>query len=173
MYVAYPALSVSAAIAFHMVLSIWGTFSTLISTRVQLPLQHTLLSVINWGVLVLPIAIALTLSISRVLAVVAGYSAPMLMYSSKYIPESETGNICFGKEWYRFPSSYFLPQGVRPKFVKSAFVGLLPGQFLENETGGWSRPGIWTVPMGMNDENHEDVSKYVNTPMQDHQCKHC
>ncbi|KAF8456626.1 Alg9-like mannosyltransferase family-domain-containing protein [Terfezia claveryi] len=163
MFVAYPALCLSSAIAFHAVLSIWGAFSTFISaTRVELPLQHTLLSILNWGVLILPIAIALLISASRILAVVTGYSAPMHMYSPKYIPENATGNICFGKEWYRFPSSYFLPDGMRPRFVKSAFAGLLPGQFLEGEAGRWDRPGMWAIPKGMNNENQEDMSKYVD-----------
>ncbi|KAF8430205.1 Alg9-like mannosyltransferase family-domain-containing protein [Tirmania nivea] len=163
MFVVYPALCLSSAIAFHAVLSIWGAFSTFISaTHVQLSLQHTLLSISNWGVLILPIAAALLISASRILAVVTGYSASMHMYSPKYIPENAIGNICFGKEWYRFPSSYFLPDGMRPRFVKSAFAGLLPGQFLAGETGKWDRPGMWAISEGMNDENQEDISKYVD-----------
>jgi len=162
MFVAYPALCLSSAIAFHATLSIWGAFSTYISTtHVQFPLQHTLLSILNWGVLILPMATALFISASRILAVVTGYSAPMHIYNTKYIPENATGSVCFGKEWYRFPSSYFLPDGVRPKFVKSAFAGLLPGQFMESDAGKWDRPGMWAIPGGMNDENQEDMSKYV------------
>lgn len=112
----------------------------------------------------MPMATALLLSISRIVAVVTGYSAPMHMYGSQYIPQNATGNICFGKEWYRFPSSYFLPNGMRPRFVKSAFAGLLPGQFQESEASRWHRPGMWVIPEGMNDENREDRSKYVRYP---------
>ncbi|KAF9972115.1 mannosyltransferase [Actinomortierella ambigua] len=39
--------------------------------------------------------------------------------------------VCVGKEWYRFPSHYFLPQGAKLGFIKSRFDGLLPGEFLE------------------------------------------
>ncbi|KAF9160342.1 mannosyltransferase [Actinomortierella ambigua] len=39
--------------------------------------------------------------------------------------------VCVGKEWYRFPGHYFLPQGAKLGFVKSRFNGLLPGEFLE------------------------------------------
>jgi alpha-1,2-mannosyltransferase len=34
--------------------------------------------------------------------------------------------ICYGKEWYRFPNSLFLPQGVSGAFIKSEFDGILP-----------------------------------------------
>jgi len=52
-------------------------------------------------------------------------------------------NVCVGKEWYRFPSSFFLPElkgltddtgltpRVRLQFVKSSFAGQLPQHFLE------------------------------------------
>lgn len=151
MYVAYPSLCCAAAVAFHLTLSIWGN----ISNRVNFGPIH---SILNWGVLVVPLAATLLLSISRVLAVTTAYSAPMEMYTA--LAPNATGNLCLGKEWYRFPSSYFLPEGVRARWIKSAFSGLLPGQF--DESGkGWERPGLWTVPEGMNDLNIEDPGKYV------------
>ena len=69
--------------------------------------------------------------------------------------------VCFGKDWYRFPSSYFLPKGMHAKFVKSEFAGLLPGEFSEAKTGFGFFPGTWLVPRGMNDRNVEDPGKYV------------
>lgn len=47
-------------------------------------------------------------------------------------------NVCVGKEWYRYPSSFFLPElegksRVRLQFVKSGFDGQLPQHFLEGE----------------------------------------
>jgi len=161
MFVAYPSLCLSSAIALHIVLSIWGAFSTFLSSHARIPLQRNLLMLLNWGALILPITISLLISMSRVLAIVTGYSAPMHMYSPQHIPQNTTGHLCFGKEWYRFPSSYFLPEGLRPKFIKSAFAGLLPGSFVDGETGTWDRPGMWMIPEGMNDENREDSSKYV------------
>ena len=36
-------------------------------------------------------------------------------------------NVCVGKEWYRFGSSFFLPsERVHLQFIKSGFDGLLP-----------------------------------------------
>lgn len=161
MFVAYPTLCLSAATSFHLILSLWDSISIPISCQIRIPFQHRFLSFLNWGILISPMAISFLLSISRILAIVTGYSAPMHMYNQLHIPENATGNLCLGKEWYRFPSSYFLPGGLKPKFVKSAFSGLLPGQFVEGKSGSWDRPGMWTVPDGMNDENQEDISKYV------------
>ncbi|KAH6592783.1 hypothetical protein BASA50_007834 [Batrachochytrium salamandrivorans] len=40
-----------------------------------------------------------------------------------------TVNVCVGKEWYRFPSHYFLQAGMRLRFLQSGFKGLLPKYF--------------------------------------------
>ena len=38
--------------------------------------------------------------------------------------------VCVGDEWYRYPSSFFLPgPSYRLQFVKSGFQGLLPAAF--------------------------------------------
>ena len=66
-------------------------------------------------------------------------------------------NVCVGKEWYRFPSSFYLPS---PKwhlrFVRSEFRGQLPKPYSEH------RNGTWTVPEDMNDMNREEPSRYVS-----------
>ncbi|KAF8537583.1 Alg9-like mannosyltransferase family-domain-containing protein [Trichophaea hybrida] len=150
MYVAYPALCLNAAMAYHVILTIWGSVSNRLTSGKSQDLM-------NWIVLALPLTVAALGSLSRVLAVVSAYSAPMEVYSA-LLPNA-TGNLCLAKEWYRYPSSYFLPNGVRAKFLKSAFNGLLPGEFPESK--GWTRPGTWMVPQGMNDENIGDPLKYV------------
>ena len=39
-------------------------------------------------------------------------------------------SVCVGGEWYRFPSSFFLPGPTyRLQFVKSSFDGMLPLAF--------------------------------------------
>ena len=45
--------------------------------------------------------------------------------------KQEPIRVCVGKEWYRFPSHYFLPEGARLGLIKSHFDGLLPGEFYE------------------------------------------
>jgi alpha-1,2-mannosyltransferase len=93
----------------------------------------------------------------------SAYSAPLKVYKPLFDPTvARPGDtVCLGKEWYRFPSSFNLPQGVRAKFIKSKFSGLLPGEFSEADASLGLFPGTWLVPSGMNDENLEDPSKYV------------
>ncbi|KAF8910176.1 glycosyltransferase family 22 protein [Gymnopilus junonius] len=84
--------------------------------------------------------------------------------------------LCYGKEWYRFPGHYLVPNGVKVEFVKSEFDGMLPRHFEESipedeiEEGGvfaklanrwWLRPQSRFVPNDLNDLNKEDVSHYI------------
>lgn len=100
--------------------------------------------------------------ILRTVGTVSAYSAPLRIYRPLQSPEyaDMPGNVCVGKEWYRFPSSYFLPKDMRLKFVKSAFDGLLPGEFSEAGTVSGILP-TWLIPPGMNDQNIEDPGKHV------------
>jgi len=158
MFVAYPALCINAAVSYHIILTVWGGLSgRLTNGKAREFLDRT--------VIVAPLSLAMIASIGRILAVTSGYSAPLHVYS--VLPSDAQGYLCLAKEWYRFPSSYFLPDGIRVKFVKSAFDGLLPGEF--PETGDpWSRPGTWMIPSGMNDENKGDPSKYVSLELCDY-----
>ena len=65
-------------------------------------------------------------------------------------------SICIGKEWYRFPSHFFLPsQNWRVKFVKSEFRGQLPQMYAEGENATViERPNF-------NDLNQEESDRYV------------
>src|SRR4051794_24559259 len=111
MFVAYQAICVNSATTIHQSLQLldWA----------QRRWDFTR-PFVKWGKFCILFVLPLTaiLSLSRALAIVTAYSAPMHIYSS--LEPSATGNLCLGKEWYRFPSSYFLPDGVRTKFIKSA-----------------------------------------------------
>ena len=70
--------------------------------------------------------------------------------------------LCIGKEWHRYPSSWLVPDEVEPRFIKSAFDGILPKE--------WEAPGkgkglfdraTATVPSGMNMYNREEADRYV------------
>lgn len=56
------------------------------------------------------------LSISRTLAIIDGYSAPirLLTHSNTTKEFEQTFNedriVCIGKDWYRFPSHFLLPE---------------------------------------------------------------
>jgi alpha-1,2-mannosyltransferase len=71
--------------------------------------------------------------------------------------------LCFGKEWYRFPSHYLIPDGVDVQFIKSDFDGLLPRHFDASSGHGrlWKREATRNVPPGLNDLNKEERRHYV------------
>ncbi|CAG8663230.1 11145_t:CDS:2, partial [Ambispora leptoticha] len=123
---------------------------------------------------------SVAISVSRVMALYSNYHAPILLYKHFYQVEIPTRNLsslnsdkkinlCLGKEWHRFPSHYFLPHGVRLRFVQSDFRGLLPKYFLEkddivndeNLTQNSRVPiGTWKLPGGFNDRNKENPEHY-------------
>lgn len=155
MYPAYPFLCLNAAIAAHNILLCLGNSNpqTLIG---KVPAKLRLLGLASLAFF------AVALGLLRTVGTVTAYRAPLEIYKPLQSPEyaSIDGAVCFGKEWYRFPSSYFLPQNMRAKFIKSAFDGLLPGQFSEASIGFGLFP-TWLVPSGMNDRNVEDPAKHV------------
>lgn len=155
MYPAYPFLCLNAAIAMHTVLHYLG-HPTPKSIIGKIPAEIKMALV---GAFVLVVA---TVGFLRTAGTASAYSAPLEIYKSLQSPEyaDVRGNVCLGKEWYRFPSSYFLPKNMRAKFVKSAFDGLLPGEFSEMGTASGILP-TWLIPSGMNDQNIEDPGKHV------------
>ncbi len=157
MYPAYPFLGLNAAMAFHIVLSFVGSSNpNTLFGRVPARLKLVFAS----GFVIL----AIDAGVLRTIGMLTAYRAPLQIYGALQKPGmSRPGEtVCFGKEWYRFPSSYFLPNGMRAKFVKSAFDGLLPGEFNEAKVGFGLFAGTWLIPPGMNDQNIEDPGKYVS-----------
>lgn len=155
MYPVYPFLCLNAAITAHNILFYLGHSSPELLTG-KIPAKLRLLLVVGFSVF------AAALGLLRTAGTVTAYHAPLEIYrplqSSQYA--SIGGAVCLGKEWYRYPSSYFLPQGMRARFIKSAFDGLLPGQFSEASVGFGLFP-TWLIPPGMNDQNVEDPGKHV------------
>jgi len=71
-------------------------------------------------------------------------------------------NICIGREWYLFPSHYFLPDAARLQFVRDNFTGILP-QYYPLQTDGGMRNGTYATPrQPFNDRNREETSRYVS-----------
>ena len=74
--------------------------------------------------------------------------------------------LCLGKEWYRFPSHWLIPDGVSVGFVKSEFDGHLPGHFKESKDElWWDRKGTSVIPETLNDLNKEEPRHYVSLYM--------
>lgn len=161
MYPAYPFLALNAAISFHILVTALGNANPnkligMIPAKIKLAL------------LALGVILSLDISLARILGIYSAYSAPLQIY--KPLAAGTAGGkplggigdfVCFGKEWYRFPTSYFLPREMHAKFVRSEFRGLLPGEFSEARTGFGIWGGTWLTPSGMNDRNEEDMGKYV------------
>ena len=67
-------------------------------------------------------------------------------------------NICIGREWYLFPSHFFLPDEARLQYVRDNFTGILPQYYPDN--GIWN--GTYATPLQpFNDRNREEASRYV------------
>ncbi|CAH0478021.1 unnamed protein product [Peronospora belbahrii] len=113
------------------------------------------------------------LSVSRVVSNVVNFSAPLRVYQhlyAKLLPNPQTDmfydgvtastttvNLCLTKEWYRFPTSFFIPSNnTKVQFVKSSFSGLLPKPFEEHMNG------TSIIPSAMNNQNREEPSRYVS-----------
>jgi len=156
MYPIYPLLALNAAISLHVIV-------TYLSSNNPRDLISKIPSRLRMAAIVLFVIFTLDLAFLRTYGIVSGYRAPLEIYS----PLTEAGvarpgdNVCLGKEWYRFPSSYHLANGTKAKFIRSEFNGLLPGEFSEAQIGFGFFPGAWLEPPGMNDENKEDMGKYV------------
>jgi alpha-1,2-mannosyltransferase len=156
MYPAYPALAFNAAVSFDLVLTYLGTMypDGVMGETKPLPWRLGVVTAFVMG--------ALNLGALRSIGLMTAYSAPLGIYEPlQQLAIADAGiNVCLGKEWYRFPSSYHLPHHMRAKFIKSECSGLLPGEFSEAKGPGMF-PGTWMIPDGMNDENREDLGKYV------------
>lgn len=73
--------------------------------------------------------------------------------------------LCVGKEWYRFPGHFLVPDGVRVDWIKSEFDGMLPGHFAETSRRGGlldRAGGTRAVPKYLNDLNAEAPQLYVS-----------
>jgi alpha-1,2-mannosyltransferase len=155
MYPAYPFLAMNAAMSLHIILTALGHANpkTLIG---KIPARLKLF------VVTIVMLLSLEVSFSRIWGIYSAYSAPLSLYKPLNTIGGRGESVCFGKEWYRFPSSYFLPNDMRAKFIRSEFHGLLPGEFSEAGTGFGFWSGTWLPTSGFNDRNEEDPSKYVD-----------
>ncbi|EGT45008.1 hypothetical protein CAEBREN_09175 [Caenorhabditis brenneri] len=120
------------------------------------------------------IALFAILSISRSYSIHVNYGAHIGVYRElneqlAFGPGRQeldtTTRICVGKEWHRFPSSFFVPnfdrngRKVEMSFLQSEFRGLLPKQF---ENASTLIEKTRHEPSDMNDQNREEVSRYVD-----------
>jgi alpha-1,2-mannosyltransferase len=113
------------------------------------------------------------LSLSRFLALYFNYSAMLNVFLDFNLPKNKFAsthmqnineiNVCIEKEWYRYPSSFFLPkdyeqaeQIYRLKFLDSEFGGQLPAYYNSNSNSSSSSSildGTRHIDPLFNDEN--------------------
>jgi len=167
----YPMLCFGAAITMREILGLLTKLFSLTSPergQKREPRNHARVLL---GVAVLFPSVAI--SISRSFALHHNYSAPLDVYRDLFSHASlasstsavaAAGNerityVCTAGEWYRFPSSFFLPPNHQLGFLKSSFTGQLPQPFTEFG----SREESLDVQAGkFNDMNKEEVDRYVD-----------
>ncbi|KAK9719431.1 mannosyltransferase [Basidiobolus ranarum] len=169
LFVVYPLICLNAAVGLFIVRG-WleNLYIKYLAKRVNL--DYSFIVTFFIGAV---ISVFLIISMSRVVGLYTHYQAPLEVYSKFYTDEflnhtiqvhnGTEVNVCVGKEWYRFPSHYFLPDNFRLKFVRSSFRGLLPKYFYEDPSGKSSRrEGTRMIPDHMNDLNHEEMDRYID-----------
>lgn len=192
LYVAYPLVCVNAAIALlffrdlveSLLTNLVGRDVRVVQTRKGI---NRILSMFTASITL----VAMGLSGSRGLALYRYYHAPLDIYahfaavewpsrvrkeveaasSSLSHPANLTATLCIGKEWYRFPSHYFIPDAVRVEFIQSNFEGILPKHYDEEAPadGKWAWPRrTYTIPTGMNDKNRQEHDRYVDISVCDY-----
>ncbi|XP_069081105.1 alpha-1,2-mannosyltransferase ALG9 isoform X1 [Pleurodeles waltl] len=127
------------------------------------PEHYTISS--NWLALGTVVLFGL-LSLSRSIALFKGYHGPLDLYpefhriaidpSIHSVAEGRPVSVCVGKEWYRFPSSFFLPENWQLHFIQSEFRGQLPKPYAKGPVA------TRITPTDMNDQNREESSRYVD-----------
>ncbi|ESK90937.1 glycosyltransferase family 22 protein [Moniliophthora roreri MCA 2997] len=135
----------------------------------------------NWHYYHAPLTIAYNLEMKELpwLLNTTGLLPPPPPSTSRHYREEHTIDLsgikdfnltlCVGKEWYRFPGHFLVPNGVDVEFIQHDFHGLLPGHFpvwrgdkqATGVLGLWHRPQTRIQPDGLNDLNQEERSHYV------------
>ena len=157
----YPMLCFGASIALEE-LSMPLLSLVRVKSKVPSPNKFKLLGV----VLLSPFAV---ISISRAFALHHNYSAPLDLYEHFYYhhmskdmmparQSNEVTYICTAGEWYRFPSSFFLPPNTQMGFLKSSFSGQLPQPFTEF---GSKKESLRIQEGAFNDINKEETDRYL------------
>ncbi|XP_047542826.1 alpha-1,2-mannosyltransferase ALG9 [Vanessa atalanta] len=94
-------------------------------------------------------------NLSRITALYNHYQGPMTIL--RHLPDQQDHqlNVCFGKEWYRSPSSFHLPDSYRIRFIPSEFSGQLPAPYDDGHNA------TRIVHPHFNDQNKGDNRTYL------------
>ena len=93
------------------------------------------------------------------------HDLPALKYTKDYynkdIDAGDHVAVCVGKEWYRYPSSFYLRPWSRLYFLKSSFTGQLPSKYKESHDEN-DIYGTRAHTPYMNDNNKEEITRYID-----------
>lgn len=163
----YPFIALVGAVTFVDSVRLLSTALTLVCSVKVVSLVKSLLHI-------LMIIACVALGASRVMMQVKSFHAPLQVYhylshhelrdgkgppnaAPQFESQEREINICVGKEWYRFPTSFFLPhRRFRLRFIRSGFTGLLPRPYAGDTSG------TWVIPVGMNEFNLEEPGQYFD-----------
>ena len=88
------------------------------------------------------------------------HDLPKLKYTKDYynsdLDKGDHVAVCVGKEWYRYPSSFYMRPWSRLYFIKSSFTGQLPQHYVEHEHGTRLNQPYF------NDNNEEEITRYID-----------
>ena len=162
LYPVYPLICLCGAVTVDTLQKLWFALVTHYQKKGKSgnKRMHYLNDTVSIFLIVLVLCSALGLS--RTFTLYKGYHAPMdiLMElngldGDESLPKKGNINVCVGKEWHRFPSSFFFPSdSFHLRFLKSEFKGQLPAPF----SSGPNATSI--IPKNMNSQNLEEPSRY-------------
>ncbi|KAF2898396.1 hypothetical protein ILUMI_07779 [Ignelater luminosus] len=163
----YPMICLCAAITVDILQKLWFRVLCFLKTQPVKMLRlshgpHYLDSTLF--IMIGTIVISALLGVSRIFALYRNYHAPLdlMMELNRFPAEGKLNtnnpvNVCFGKDWYRYPSSFFLPSSNwNVRFIQSEFKGILPAPYSEFENG------TTIIHKHFNDKNQEEVSLYFD-----------
>ncbi|XP_015587683.1 alpha-1,2-mannosyltransferase ALG9 isoform X2 [Cephus cinctus] len=156
----YPMICLAGAITVDFLQKLYFFIRTQIS---PLPITCHYLQYTT-HIMLAAIIVCSLFGLSRSLALYKGYYAPMeiMMEANKLgsegqVPTDVNINFCVGKEWYRFPSSFFFPSNNwRLQYLQSEFKGELPQAFSKHENA------TSIIQPNFNDMNKEEPSRYFD-----------
>ncbi|XP_028039919.1 alpha-1,2-mannosyltransferase ALG9 [Bombyx mandarina] len=104
-------------------------------------------------IMVVFVGVAGLAGLSRITALYTNYQGSLTILHN--LPATETEKVvCYGKEWYRSPSSFHLPLGYKMRIIQSEFNGQMPAPYADTQNA--SR----LIHPYLNDQNKGDNSTY-------------
>lgn len=157
----YPLINLNAVVTFDLIQR-WA-HKLYFKKKSASTIKHHLELDGKWWLI--PLMISCFLGMSRSILLYKAYHAPIstgMELGRLANPESlseppvptQPVHLCVGKEWHRFPNSFFLPDNWELHFIKSEFRGQLPKPFAKGKFA------TRRIPTDMNDANEEEVSRY-------------